>query len=172
MNKDTETYAVIGAAMEVHRELKGGFLEAVYQDALAVELASRNIPFEREKLLQVRYKGGLLPGFYKADFVCFGSVLIECKAIAEIGKVEMAQVLNYLKITGLDRAVIVNFAPPTLEYKRLVLSLGRAHTNPVNLRPISVTGTHEIETIAEFDEHLAEKYPDGGSFPDINCPKA
>jgi len=122
LKKDTETYAIIGAAMEVHRELGGGFLEAVYQDALAVELALCKIPFEREKLLQIRYKGGLLPSFYKADFVCFGSVLVECKAIAEIGKTEFAQVLNYLKITGLERAIIVNFAPASLEYKRLVLT--------------------------------------------------
>ena len=64
MEGDPETYAVIGAAMEVHRELRTGFLEAVYQDALAVELASRQIPFEREKLLEVRYKGGILPSCY------------------------------------------------------------------------------------------------------------
>lgn len=108
--------------MDVHRELGPGFLEAVYQDALAVELARRSIPFEREKLLQVRYKGGVLPSLYKADFVCFGSVLVECKAIRQIGKPEMAQTLNYLKVTRLERALLVNFSAPSLEYKRLILS--------------------------------------------------
>lgn len=134
MKKDPQTYAVIGAAMEVHRELGEGFLEAVYQDGLAVELASLKIPFEREKLLQVRYKGGLLPGYYKADFVCFGSVLVECKAIARIGNPEIAQTLNYLRATGLKRALVINFAPPSLEYKRLVLNPEEICANPVNLR--------------------------------------
>jgi GxxExxY protein len=134
MNKDPQTYAVIGAAMEVHRELGPGFLEAVYQDAFAVELSRMKISFEREKHLQVFYKGGLLPSYYRADFVCFGTVLVECKAISQIGKPEMAQTLNYLKVTGLERALIVNFAAPSLEYKRLVLSSGKICENPVNLR--------------------------------------
>lgn len=110
-----------------------GVLRAVFQEALAVELASHKIPFEREKLLQIRYKGGLLPSFYKADFVCFGSVLVECKAIGQIGKAEIAQTLNYLKVTGLGRALIVNFASASLEYKRLVLTSAKICVNPVNL---------------------------------------
>ena len=92
--KDPETFAIIGAAMEVHRELRHGFLEAVYQDAVAVEFASLRIPFEREKLLRVSYKGGILPSFYIADFVCFGSVLVECKALQAVGGVEEAQVFE------------------------------------------------------------------------------
>jgi len=76
---DPETYAVIGAAMEVHRELGYGFLEAVYQDALAAELTQRCIPFEREKLLQVHYQGRILPSYYRADFVCYGSLLVESR---------------------------------------------------------------------------------------------
>ncbi len=119
--------------MEVHRELGAGFLEAVYQDALAVEFACLKIPFEREKLLQVRYKGGLLPSYYKADFVCFGAVLLECKAIGQIGKAEIAQTLNYLKVTGLERALVVNFAARSLEYRRLILTSGEICENPVNL---------------------------------------
>jgi len=133
MKQDSETYAVIGAAMEVHRELGGGFLEVVYQDALAVEMASLKIPFQREKLLHVRYKGGVLPSFYKADFICFASVLVECKAIGQIGKPEIAQTLNYLKVTGMDRALIINFAPPSLEYRRLLLTSEKICVNPVNL---------------------------------------
>ena len=119
---DSESYAVIGAAMEVHRELRYGFLEAVYQDALAVELAMRGIPFEREKLLPIRYKGGTLPSVYKADFVCFGTLLVECKALTRIGTAEDSQVLNYLRITGLSRGLLLNFGTPSLGYKRLVFS--------------------------------------------------
>jgi GxxExxY protein len=128
-NHDPETFAVIGAAMAVHRELRHGFLEAVYQDALAVELAARSICFEREKLLQIRYKGGFLPSCYKADFVCFGSVLVECKALARIGGAESAQVLNYLRITGLSRAVLLNFGSPSLEYKRLIFTVEKMGGN-------------------------------------------
>jgi len=134
MQKDNETYAVIGAAMDVHSELGRGFLEAVYQDALAVEFTLRSIPFEREKLLQIRYKGDVLPSFYKADFVCFGTVLVECKAISQIGNPEIAQTLNYLKATGLGRALVINFAPASLETKRLVLNHSEICENPSNLR--------------------------------------
>jgi len=121
-SRDPETFAIIGAAMEAHRELRHGFLEVVYQDALVVEFALQRIAFEREKLLQVSYKGGILPGFYKADFVCFGSVLVECKAVQAIGGVEEAQVLNYLRVTGLPRAVLLNFGARSLEYKRLIFT--------------------------------------------------
>jgi len=120
--EDKETYAIIGAAMEVHRELGHGFLEAVYQDALAVEMASHQITFEREKPLRVTYKGGVLPSVYKADFVCFGNILIECKAQLAIGKPEDAQVLNYLRITRLSLAILLNFGAPSLQYKRFVLT--------------------------------------------------
>ncbi len=121
-DRDPQTFAIIGAAMEAHRELRHGFLEAVYQDALAVEFAQRGVPFEREALLQVRYKGGLLPGFYKADFICFGTVLVECKAVSALGGSEESQVLNYLRITGLERAVLLNFGTRSLQHKRLIFT--------------------------------------------------
>jgi GxxExxY protein len=120
--RDVETFAIIGAAMEVHRELKHGMLEAVYQDALEVEFRLRGIPFEREKLLQVHYKGEVLHSYYKSDFVCFGSVIVECKALSQIGGVEEAQVINYLRITSLERAVLLNFGTSSLQYRRLVFS--------------------------------------------------
>ena len=108
--------------MEVHRELRHGLLEAVYQDALVVEFDGRGIPFEREKLLTVFYKGKALPSFFKADFACFNSVIVECKSQASIGGPEDAQVLNYLALTGLERAVLLNFGTASLQYKRFVLS--------------------------------------------------
>lgn len=120
--KDPETYAIIGAAMEVHGELRHGLLEVVYQDALVVEFETRSIPFQREKLLKVFYKGEPLPSFFKADFVCFGSIIVECKSQASIGTAEDAQVLNYLALTGLKRALLLNFGTPSLQYKRIVLS--------------------------------------------------
>ena len=88
MNKDPQTYAIIGAAMEVHRELGHGFLEAVYQEALAAELTTRIIPFRREVPLEVKYKGQPLACTYKADFICFGEILVELKAIAKLGDPE------------------------------------------------------------------------------------
>jgi GxxExxY protein len=108
--------------MEVHRELGQGFLEAVYQDALAAELTAQRIQFEREKLLQVHYKDGILPSFYRADFVCFEGLLVECKALRTLSGVGTAPVLNYLRITRLERAVLLNFGTPSLQYKRLVLT--------------------------------------------------
>ncbi len=122
--------------MEVHQELRKGFLEVVYQDALAVEFAYRSIPFEREKLLRIHYKGGALPSTYKTDFVCFETLLVECKAQQSIGGVEDAQVLNYLRITGLNRAILLNFGTSSLQYKHLLFSPQKTASICVNLRTL------------------------------------
>ena len=122
IKKDPRTHAIIGAAMEVHRQLGNGFLEAVYQEALAIELAARAIPFQREVELSVTYKGVLLRCKYKADFICYDSVIIELKALAATSGIEQAQLLNYLKATGLPIGLVINFGTPSLEYKRLVFS--------------------------------------------------
>src|SRR5947209_1456493 len=124
---DPQTYAIIGAAMEVHRQLGRGFLESVYQEALSFELVSRGIPFCREVDLQIHYKGHLLPWSYRADFVCFDAVIVELKAIAELSVKEQAPVINYLKATRLSRALLINFGNQPMEYKRLVLS---SHLRP------------------------------------------
>ena len=122
MNTDPQTYAIIGAAMDVHRELGHGFLEAVYQEALAMELAVRHIPFQREAPLQVKYKGQPLACTYKADFICYDSILVELKAIERLGNPERAQVLNYLNATQFTRALLFNFGSPSLEHQRMVLN--------------------------------------------------
>ncbi len=127
-DKDPQTYAIIGAAMELHRELGGGFLEAVYQDALAVEFLARKIPFERERLCPVRYKGGLLPSHYVADFVCFGEIIVELKVLKALSTADDAQVLNYLKCTGFHRAILLNFGSPSLQTKRFVLGSEKVET--------------------------------------------
>lgn len=120
--RDEQTYAVIGAAMEVHNQLGRGFLEAVYQVALEEELKQRDVPHEREKHLPVFYKGKPLTCFYKADFVCFDNeLLLELKALDQITNTERAQVLNYLKATGLRRALIINFGATKLQYERMVM---------------------------------------------------
>ena len=128
MEKDSESHAIIGAAMEVHRELGRGFLELVYQTALALEFQDRGIPFKAEVALPVRYKGRLLTCGYRADFVCFENFLVEIKAIARLTSADDAQLLNELKATGYERGLLLNFGSRSLEFKRLVRTL------PENLR--------------------------------------
>lgn len=122
LQRDPETYAIIGAGMDVHRELGNGFLEGVYQDALEIELTQRNIPFTREHAIPVSYKGHALGTPYRADFVCHGSIIVELKAIKALTDVESAQVLHYLKATGFERALLIHSATPRLDYKRFIQS--------------------------------------------------
>ena len=115
------TYAIIGAAMEAHRTLSHGFLEAVYQEALAIEFESRGIPFRREADLRIDYKGRILNKAYKADFICFDEVIVEVKAQSGLTAADQSQALNYLAATGLKTALLINFGQSSLEYKRLVV---------------------------------------------------
>ena len=117
---DPETYAILGAAMEAHRQLGHGFLEAVYQAALVIEFADRAIEFRAEVSLPVRYKGKVLTCGYRADFICFESVLVETKAIAGLTGVDRGQVIHALRATGLSRGLLINFGTPSLQYERLV----------------------------------------------------
>jgi GxxExxY protein len=120
MEKDPETFAIIGAAMEVHRELGRGFLELVYQTALALEFQEREVPFKAEIALPIRYKGKSLTCTYRADFICFESVIVETKAIWKLTGADEAQLINELKATGFHRGLLFNFGTASLEHKRLV----------------------------------------------------
>ena len=116
---DEETYQIIGAAMEVHRHLGCGFLEAVYGDALAIEMKAREIPFEREKLINIRYKDQTLEHYYVADFVCFGEIIVELKSVSKLNKTFDAQVLNYLNATGFESGLLINFGEISLKHHRI-----------------------------------------------------
>jgi GxxExxY protein len=113
------TREVIGAAMEVHSQLGCGFVESVYEEAIAVEFNLRRIKYERQKTLDVFYKGVKVKQFI-CDFLINGQVLVELKAIKNLTDIEMAQVLNYLKATGLKIGLLFNFGAKSLEYKRII----------------------------------------------------
>jgi GxxExxY protein len=113
------TFAVIGAAMEVHRLLGLGFLEAVYQKALAHELRARNIPFQEQVHLPVIYKGELI-GDYIADFVVDGKLIVEIKAVSRLNSAHQAQAMHYLTATGLRLALLLNFGAGSLEHRRVI----------------------------------------------------
>lgn len=114
-----ESYDIIGAALEVHSQLGCGFTEPVYQEALAEELRLRHIPFEREKVFTVTYKGKELSKDFRVDFVCFNKIIVELKAVSDFAEEHVAQVYNYLKVTGMQLGLLINFGKTSLEYKRL-----------------------------------------------------
>ena len=112
-----EVFEIIGAAMEVQNELGLGFSELVYHEALNIEFGLRNIPYESEKLITIAYKGNLLERTYKADLVCYDSIIVERKSVEKLKSEHTAQLLNYLKATGLPMGVLINFGEKPLRYK-------------------------------------------------------
>lgn len=117
-----EAFAIQGAIYEVSREMGIGYLEAVYQECLAREFVRSDVPFEQEKLLNLTYKGERLKQTYQPDFVCYGRIIVELKCVRQLRAEHRAQVLNYLKATGLKLGLLVNFGKfPKAEIERLVL---------------------------------------------------
>ena len=115
-----ESYRLIGLAMEVHRELGNGFLEAVYQEAFEILLKREGIPYAREKVLPIYFEGQKLTKEYIADFVCYDSIIVEMKAVSQLGPSHDAQVMNYLKATKFKLGLLVNFGQPSLVHHRIV----------------------------------------------------
>ena len=115
-----ESYKILGAAFAVHRELGCGFLERVYQDALEYEFRERGIPYEREKKIQIMYKGKPLGEPYRADFVCYDKIIVELKAVEELQGIHRSQVVNYLKATGMKLGLLVNFGEEFANIERIV----------------------------------------------------
>lgn len=132
-----EVFAIIGAAMDVHNELGVGFLEAVYQEALEMELKSRSIPFTSQPLLPIRYKNILLKKTYIADLLVFEKIIVEIKSIDRLSGIDEAQVLNYLKATGLELGLLINFGADKLEWKRMILSNKRIGNKLKNSRTLA-----------------------------------
>ncbi|MES2154078.1 MAG: GxxExxY protein [bacterium] len=121
---DPRTEAIIGAAIEVQRELGTGYLEKVYHLALEIELAARRIPFQSEVEIPVWYKGERLAATYRADFVCYGDVVVELKAIVQAGRIEQAQLVHYLVAGRKPIGLLLNFGGSPLQIRRAV---GPAH---------------------------------------------
>jgi len=116
-----EVFAIVGAAMEVHRELGPGFLEAVYQEALEMELGYRNIPYESQRRLAINYKSNLLLQEYIADLVCYKKIIVGLKASEKLARRDKAQTLHYLKATGIKFAVLMTFGCESLVWERFVV---------------------------------------------------
>ncbi len=117
-----ESYKIVGAAFKVYNGLGPGFLEAVYQEALEIELQKQGIPFEREKELKIQYDGVELKQTYKADFVCFGKIIVELKAVSSLEDAHRSQVYNYLRATGYKLGLLLNFgSSDELEKERIVI---------------------------------------------------
>lgn len=116
--------------MAVHRELGHGFLEPVYQEAFAVELKLRGVPHEREVSLPIRFKHTTLEKRYRADFLCYDSVLVELKALQRLTWSDEAQVINYLKASGFGLAILFNFGTLNLQYRRLIFTHSPSAPSP------------------------------------------
>ncbi len=119
---EAESYKIMGACFEVHNRMGRGFLEAVYQECLAIEFTERRIPFMPQHKLPIIYKGRTLQQFYKADFVCYDKIIVEVKAVSRLVNEHRAQAIHYLRATGLRLGILINFCGgPDLEYDRLAL---------------------------------------------------
>ncbi len=117
---EKESYQIIGACIEVHKELGPGFLEAVYQEALTIEFRNRNIPFNKEKEIRLFYKNVSLQKKYKVDFNCYDKIIIEVKALSGLITEHESQLINYLKATKSKLGILINFGERSLKYKRII----------------------------------------------------
>ncbi len=117
-----ESYKLIGLCMEVHRELGSGFLEQVYQEALEILFIENRILYSKEAELSINFRDRRPLNKRYADFVCFDKIILELKAVSEITELHEAQIFNYLKATGFQLGILINFGQKSLKYKRIVLN--------------------------------------------------
>ncbi len=116
-----ESYTIIGACFEVYKEMGCGFLEAVYQECLSIEFEERRIPFTNQPKLKLNYKRRLLKQTYEPDFICYGGIVVEINAVKCLVDEHRAQVINYLKATGMQLGLLINFGHyPKIEHERFV----------------------------------------------------
>lgn len=119
---EQESYAIRGAVFEVYREMGAGFLESVYQECMERELALREIPFECQKSIELSYKGETLEQTFRPDLICYGTIIVELKAVKEVADIHRAQLFNYLRATGLRLGLLVNFGHhPKATVERIIL---------------------------------------------------
>jgi GxxExxY protein len=140
--------------MEVHRQLGCGFVEPVYQGAMGVELGNRSIPFQAQREFPIIYKGQRLDVYYKPDFICFDEVVVELKALGRLTSVEESQVINYLKVTGFEIGLLINFGSRSLEQRRFVLTKSSyqqiAPVTPISAWPPSPVLFGQLKSSAHF----------------------
>jgi GxxExxY protein len=120
--RDPQTYAIIGAAMEVHRHLGCGFSEPVYYEPFEFELSARGIPFRGNVELPIVYKGYRMRKTYRADYICYAEIVVELEALATVGALEEAQLINNMRAAHCARGLLLNFGGRSLQYKRRVFS--------------------------------------------------
>jgi GxxExxY protein len=116
-----EVYSFIACCFEVHKNLGKGFLEVVYKDALSYELKQNNIPFEKEKMFEIKYKNIILPHYYFSDFIVFDKIIVEIKAQESIADAHYKQLINYLAASKMKVGLLVNFGEESLKFKRVIL---------------------------------------------------
>lgn len=117
---ENETHKIIGAYMQAHQKLGNGFLESVYQEALEREFQKQQIPYSRHQRLHILFEGKPLEKFFIADFVCYNSIILEIKAAGFIHPDNSKQVINYLKATGFQVGLLINFGQPSLKWMRFI----------------------------------------------------
>ena len=116
-----ESFEIVGACFEVHNQMGAGFLESVYQECLSIEFANRTIPVTSQPRLEINYKGTTLESKFVPDFICYGHIIVEIKAVSEVTDIHRAQVHNYLKATGHKLGLLINFnSHPKLQHERIV----------------------------------------------------
>lgn len=146
-----EVYAIVGAAMEVYNQLGAGFAEAIYQEALEIEVSARNIPNDPQLSIFIEYKDRPLKSFFKPDLICYEKIIVEIKALDKLTSREESQLLNYLKVTGMPVGLLINFgADKNLEWKRMVFTTTqKSNKKPKIIMKPRLTGINDPKLISD-----------------------